>query len=453
MGLSSQGHFHFSFHIANFIDKNWEKFFPSEPKRKRKNLLGTISGVLSQHSPETFTSGTELIGSIGWWKLSHKWTPKEYEEFHQRKTRRKFTDEEATEEVEVKRLKLMENDGGVLDNCFLDTEDELLNELNQLQQEISTSCGVKMEPNEPNQKSNLSHDLMNHEKSAQVKLEPDSESESEVKEEILETSKNQDEEEELYRKLTTILNTEGDHKKEIPSWIREFYNKLCIKRKKKLELKTFLDRYFTRSHNQQLSALLAGPTAHDLFHSPYSNQVLHPFIYRDKKIAPRWLRLMCEVKHAVNGEAPERSTVDYLYAKPQHIPAVNSLLQSTFWPGIDMSESLSYPDFTVVAMYKKLVVGCAFLVPDVCHNEAYISFLAVKPGWDRCGIGSFMLYHLTQTSHGKDIKLHVSASNPAICLYQKFGFKTEELVLDFYKKFLPVDSPHSAHALLLRLTR
>lgn len=118
-----------------------------------------------------------------------------------------------------------------------------------------------------------------------------------------------------------------------------------------------------------------------------------------------------------------------------------------------MSECLSYPDFSVVALYKKLVVGCAFLVPDVGHNEAYVSFMAVRPGWERAGIASFMLYHLTQTCMGKDITLHVSATNTAICLYQKFGFKIEELILDFYDKFLPLDSKDSRHAFLLRLER
>lgn len=120
---------------------------------------------------------------------------------------------------------------------------------------------------------------------------------------------------------------------------------------------------------------------------------------------------------------------------------------------ISVSECLSYPDFSIVALYKKLVVGCAFLVPDVGHNEAYVSFMAVRPGWQRAGIAKFMLYHLTQTCMGKDITLHVSATNPAICLYQKFGFKIEEMILDFYDKFLPIDSTNSRHAFLLRMER
>lgn len=123
---------------------------------------------------------------------------------------------------------------------------------------------------------------------------------------------------------------------------------------------------------------------------------------------------------------------------------------------ISVSECLSYPDFTVVALYKKLVIGCAFLVPDVGHNSAYVSFMAVREEWQRAGIATFMLYHLSQTCLGKDITLHVSAKNTAICLYQKFGFKVEEFILDFYEKYLPNNSAYNRynnHAFYLRLTR
>lgn len=72
-------------------------------------------------------------------------------------------------------------------------------------------------------------------------------------------------------------------------------------------------------------------------------------------------------------------------------------------------ESLSYPDFTVVALYKKLVIGCGFLVPDVSHNEAYISFLAVRKEWQRAGIASFMLYHLVQVIYSNK-KLFLSGN-------------------------------------------
>lgn len=54
---------------------------------------------------------------------------------------------------------------------------------------------------------------------------------------------------------------------------------------------------------------------------------------------------------------------------------------------------------------------------------------------------------------GKDVTLHVSASNPAMLLYQKFGFKTEEYILDFYDKYYPLDSKECKHAFFLRLRR
>ncbi|EDW03397.1 GH10528 [Drosophila grimshawi] len=162
---------------------------------------------------------------------------------------------------------------------------------------------------------------------------------------------------------------------------------------------------------------------------------------------------MCELQHRVNRCHPSRSTIDFCYVRPQHIPAVNALLQSVFWPGIDVSDCLSYPDYSVVALYKKLVVGCGFLVPDVGYNEAYISFMAVRHNWQRSGIASFMLYHLIQTCMSKDITLHVSASNSAVMLYQKFGFKIEEVILDFYDKYLPLDSKQSRNAFFLRLLR
>lgn len=65
-------------------------------------------------------------------------------------------------------------------------------------------------------------------------------------------------------------------------------------------------------------------------------------------------------------------------------------------PGVDLSECLQYPDFSVVVLYKKVVVGFGFMVPDVKYNEAYISFLLVHPEWRRAGIGTFMIYHLIQ---------------------------------------------------------
>ncbi|ELT94629.1 hypothetical protein CAPTEDRAFT_225867 [Capitella teleta] len=150
---------------------------------------------------------------------------------------------------------------------------------------------------------------------------------------------------------------------------------------------------------------------------------------------------------------PHSHPIDYCYVRPQHIPSVNSLCQHFFWPDIDLSECLQYPDFSCVVLFKRLVIGFAFMIPDVKFNEAYISFIFTHPEWRRAGIASFMLYHLIQTCMGKDITLHVAASNPAMLLYQKFGFKPEEFCLNFYDKYLAEDSTDCRHAFLLRLQR
>lgn len=74
-------------------------------------------------------------------------------------------------------------------------------------------------------------------------------------------------------------------------------------------------------------------------------------------------------------------------------PSLSSLLS-----GIDLSECLQYPDFSVVVLYKKVIIAFGFMVPDVKYNEAYISFLLVHPEWRRAGIATFMIYHLIQAS-------------------------------------------------------
>ncbi|XP_017016547.1 cysteine-rich protein 2-binding protein [Drosophila kikkawai] len=291
------------------------------------------------------------------------------------------------------------------------------------------------------------------------------------------------EEQKLYQRLHRICSLEQECQITIPAYVRRLYRKLCLRKWKRehnrpifnlddhidplarARLKMqghhqsqILDRYQLLAHSRQdarssFHARLAGCTQYELFESPYSQRVLHPFIFRSETMVPPWLKLMCELQHRVSGLHPTRATIDFCFVRPQHIPAVNALLQSSFWPNIDVSECLSYPDYSVVALYRKLVIGCGFLVPDVGYNEAYISFMAVRPNWQRSGIASFMLYHLIQTCMTKDITLHVSANSSAVMLYQKFGFKMEEIILDFYDKYLPLDSKQSRNAFFLRLHR
>ncbi|KAF9977961.1 Cysteine-rich protein 2-binding protein [Actinomortierella ambigua] len=144
----------------------------------------------------------------------------------------------------------------------------------------------------------------------------------------------------------------------------------------------------------------------------------------------------------------ERAPIDYCYLRKEHLSQVNETLCRRFWPGIDMTDALQYPDYSVVVLYKRLVIGCAFMTP-----EGYITYVAVSAGWEKAGIGQFMLYHLMQAAEGRDITLHVSANNPAMIMYQKFGFKPEQFLIDFYKEYLPDDSTMCHNAFFVRLRR
>ncbi|XP_022177506.1 uncharacterized protein LOC111038632 [Myzus persicae] len=190
--------------------------------------------------------------------------------------------------------------------------------------------------------------------------------------------------------------------------------------------------------------------------SPYTHRYLKPYIFRDLVTRPLWLKMLNELKEHFrrkNGlpRTKEIQSIDYSYVRAKHINSVNALARQFFWPGIDLTESLLYPDFSVIALYKNLIVGFGFMVPDISTNENYITFLFTRPHWTNCGIAKFMIYHLIQTCMTRDITLHVSVNNPAMILYQKFGFKIEEFVQNFYDNYIPADSEMSKHAFFIRL--
>ncbi|KAG1656273.1 Cysteine-rich protein 2-binding protein [Nymphon striatum] len=192
--------------------------------------------------------------------------------------------------------------------------------------------------------------------------------------------------------------------------------------------------------------------------SPFTSRILKPYIWRNYESCPLKLQLNQEIRDYYNKRNniqtfQENSPIDFCYVRPEHIPIINHLCSEFFWPGINMSDFLGYPDFSVVAMYRKLIIGFGFMIADAKVNEAYITYLFTHPDWRRAKIGTFMLYHLIQTCMGKDITLHVSSSNPAMVLYQDFGFKSEEFIKDFYDKFFPFDSKKCRHAVFMRLKR
>lgn len=228
-----------------------------------------------------------------------------------------------------------------------------------------------------------------------------------------------------------------------------------------------LDRYQTghyivcgtsHHHPNFVTRLMGLEEDQECIISPYTARILKPYIFRDYETTPMKLKLMNEIvahyhKHDQNWKPSSPYPIDYCYVRPQHIAVVNSLCREYFWPGIDLSECLQYPDFSCIALYRKVVIGFAFMVPDVKYNEAYISFIFTHPEWRHAGIATFMLYHLIQTCMGKDVTLHVSATNSALFLYQKFGFKVEEFILDFYEKYFPPNTKECRHAMFLRLSR
>lgn len=129
--------------------------------------------------------------------------------------------------------------------------------------------------------------------------------------------------------------------------------------------------------------------------------MLKPYIWRDFKSMPPKLKLSQLIKSRQNNpEIFKSSSIDYVHLRPEHVLHINSMCERHFWNGIDVSECLQYPDYTIVALYKKLIVGFAFMVPLTAQNqqqqqpkqmtsapidpnrrEMYLSFIFVHSDW------------------------------------------------------------------------
>lgn len=122
--------------------------------------------------------------------------------------------------------------------------------------------------------------------------------------------------------------------------------------------------------------------------SSWNGRKLRPFIRRDFESRPPRMKLMNQIR-ACNGKPCKGDiacdyvdSIDYVYFQKEHLVQVNQMLGRSFWEGIDVSESLLYPEFSVVALYKRKVIACAFMTP-----EAYITYIAVEIGWENANIG------------------------------------------------------------------
>ncbi|KAG6861261.1 hypothetical protein C0995_002069 [Termitomyces sp. Mi166 len=170
-----------------------------------------------------------------------------------------------------------------------------------------------------------------------------------------------------------------------------------------------------------------------------------------------WMSLMSDIRDHYVLSHPERerpvetlAPIIYTSLEELHLREVHELLERVFWKGINVADSLDYyPErCTVIASYKRLVIGVAILSSP---RETYITYLAVRAGWDNARIARSMLYHLIMLNPKRDITLHVSVNNSAMLLYNRFGFKAEEFVAGFYEQYLDPNSRASKNAFRLRL--
>jgi hypothetical protein len=155
-------------------------------------------------------------------------------------------------------------------------------------------------------------------------------------------------------------------------------------------------------------------TTREPWHSPFTGRLLASYIHRCKRSNPsmrKVLHLLRRDESELTADKPE--TIDYVYFQEMHLQQVNELLSRTFWEGINVSDALLAPDYTIVALYRRLVVGVGLM-----NSDGYISYITVRSGWDDDGIGTFMLQHLISKALQVpcDVTLHVSITNPALVI-------------------------------------
>ncbi|XP_017785096.1 PREDICTED: cysteine-rich protein 2-binding protein [Nicrophorus vespilloides] len=449
-GLARKGYFHWKMHLATLIDKHWDIIFPKDFKRKKK-WIGTVSGTLSHYSPHFFHSGTAIFGEQGWWTLTFpKLTPntimKINSEFLLRKQKSKGSPS-ATSDFnivnDIIKLKILTTDfqQSVFDNITVDQNEEIVID------ETPINVTSYSDGSESAAPINVSNNKL------KKILLPTVDSYNECSKKLMKTNAGARKpvaDIPIFEVKPTLKEIEEEKIRKVEKISITFMDPMC-------HYNTSLKKICV-NEGLQIRHKIMGNIREDTILSPYSSLYLKPYIRRDVATTPTWLKMMAEVliksnKSDSNYVLPARSSVDYVYVQPSHIPAINSLCNQFFWPGIDLTDCLQYPDFSCVVLYKKLIIGFAFIVPDVKIHENYISFVFVRPQWRNCGIGRFMIYHLIQTSMGKDITLHVSINNPALFLYQKFGFKVEHVVQNFYEKYYQKNSKESKHAFFCRLER
>ena len=86
------------------------------------------------------------------------------------------------------------------------------------------------------------------------------------------------------------------------------------------------------------------------FLSFHTHRILKPYIRQDFQTEPPKLKVLREISK----EGP-KYPINYCYLQPKHVKQINRLACENFWPGIDVTECLKYPDFSCVVTYKELI--------------------------------------------------------------------------------------------------
>ncbi|XP_003738918.1 cysteine-rich protein 2-binding protein [Galendromus occidentalis] len=484
-----KGYFQWREQVCRFIEERWTQFFPD--RKKAPKWQGAVACTLSTSAGVTFQSGINDVGEPGWWKLINNMPPDPNVAISQKPKKRRMPagDLHPVEELGPRIRKKVLPDSVYQNYTIRDpkpkTEDTGTHAMNSNVEHSD----AKPAPNEHNCEASNDSSMEcpeDAESAAEETLVHPKEQALTVKALPIARLPPHDEEK-LLQKLESFVASGSP----MTPKQKRFLNKLRVRQMKRDRgLEVFdldgectrltkqsinsdhevLDRFvhtnvistpMTFDSQEKFSVKLLGTNAAFTqigFRSPYTHRDLKPFIFRDSHPDYPRIRLMKEIcSHRLISECERTEyavkSVDFVYVRPHHIAVVNSICRSFFWEGIDMSDQLNYPEFSIVALYGKIVIGFAFMAPLANCNDAYLSFLWTHPHFRRRGLARFMLYHLTQSCAGKDITLHVAATNPAVFLYQNFKFRIEKYCMNFYEKYLPGPSRECKHALFMRLKR
>ncbi|KAG8733990.1 hypothetical protein FRC11_013828 [Ceratobasidium sp. 423] len=128
----------------------------------------------------------------------------------------------------------------------------------------------------------------------------------------------------------------------------------------------------------------------------YGGQFSSPMVFfQDWETMSPWMELMEDIMdHYRISRAEDTGLDSYSWAPitytpiyAWHLPQVHDLLERAFWSGIDVSDSVKWEpeQCSVVALYKKLVVGCGFLSETM---DPYVTYITVRAGWEQSGVAT-----------------------------------------------------------------